>query len=259
MYTYNVLLTCCFSIGTTHDITKKIKRLEETFADLHRRLQSELTEGNGVSTDDFLHSLSMLPVAFRNEYTNSIHELLPSTEMYSQKVNVRLFLHFAPLFVFIDYGLLEHLITKFGSMMLKKDMNVYVAEMKVFMKETTVADVIDLLPGHEILHLSYAKVKAKIGDDPKSCTLQRLNEIRRKVFSKIRLSEFVSWVISMESSGSFVVYWLIPAVIVPDVMVAAGNIDERFCQDQNIQSLSLIEGSHTMSCSSTKVKRRWRE
>ena len=125
------------------------------------------------------------------------------------------------------------------------------------MTETTVADVMDLLPGQEILHLNYAKLKAKIGDDPKSCTLERLDLIRRTVFSKIRLSEFVSWVISMESGGSFVVYWFVPAVIVPDVIKAAGNIDERFCQEQNIQSLSLIEGSHL--CSSTKVRRRLRD
>ena len=193
----------------------------------------------------------MLPMAFRNEYTKSIHELLSSTKKYSQKVNVRLFLHFSPLFVFIDYGLLQHLIAKFGSTRLKKDMNVFAAEMKVFMKETTVADVMDLLPGHEILHLNYAKLKARIGGDPKSCTLEKLNLIRRTLFSEIRLSNLVSWVISIESGGSFVVSWLIPAVTLPDVIVAARNIDDIFCREQNIQSLSLIEGSHL--CSSTKV------
>ena len=51
----------------------QLTRLEDTFADLHHRLQSELTKGNGVSADDFLHSLSMLPMAYRNEYMSSIH------------------------------------------------------------------------------------------------------------------------------------------------------------------------------------------
>ena len=94
-------------------------------------------------------------------------------------------------------------------------MKAYVAEVTVFMRETTVADVMDLLPGHEILHLNYSKVKAKFAGDPKDYMLEKLNKIRRTIFSRVRLSEFISWVISMETTGSFIVYWLIPNLVVP--------------------------------------------
>ena len=222
-------------------VARRMETLEQTFADLHHRLQSELTEGKGVSVGDFLHSLSMLPVAFRSEYENTIHKMLPVVNEYNEKVTVRLFLHFSPLFLFLDFHLLRHLITRFGSSMLKEDMKAYVAEVTVFMRETTVADVMDLLPGHEILHLNYSKVKAKFAGDPKDYTLEKLNKIRRTIFSRVRLSEFISWVISMETTGSFIVYWLIHNSVVPGFLEAAKYFDSVFCKDSDLISLSLIE------------------
>ena len=52
-------------------------------------------------------------------------------------------------------------------------MNLYVKDMKVFMSETTVADLIEHWPGHEVPDLSqkYSKLIMKFKDDPQKYTL----------------------------------------------------------------------------------------
>ena len=69
----------------------------------------------------------MLPIAFRKEYERSIQQLLPSVkESDGQSViTSSVFLPFSPLFVFIDYDLLNHMIMNFGSAELKSEMALY--------------------------------------------------------------------------------------------------------------------------------------
>ena len=54
------------------------------------------------------------------------------------EVNDVFIVHLNPLMSFIDYGLIEYVIKKFGSDVLKQDMRSYCSEIKMFMKETTI-------------------------------------------------------------------------------------------------------------------------
>jgi response regulator of citrate/malate metabolism len=73
----------------------------------------------------------------RKEYESSIAKLFPkmSTET---RVNEIFIVYLNPLTSFLDYGLIEYIVKKFGSDALKKDMRSYCSEMIVFMKETTI-------------------------------------------------------------------------------------------------------------------------
>ena len=144
--------------------------------------------------DALYQALITLPIAFRQEYERSIQQLLPAAkEIDGQSVvTSSVFLLFNPLFAFIDYDLLNHMIKKFGSAELKSEMALYIEDVKIFMRETTVGDLIDHWPGCEVPDLNYAKLKAKFRDDPKTYTLERLNKFRRKFCSQVRdsLSSF---------------------------------------------------------------------
>ena len=163
------------------DVAGRIEKLEERFDDLHQRTLSEVTKSDGVPVVNFFRALTMLPLAFKSQYECEIHstmeEMLPDetegSKSLSSIVTPKLFLQFSPLFVFIDYNLLKHIISKFGSATLKSDMNLYVKDMKVFMSETTVADLIEHWPGHEEPDLSqkYSKLIMKFKDDPQKYTL----------------------------------------------------------------------------------------
>ena len=151
----------------------------------------------GIPVSEFFRTLTMLPIAFRNEYESTIQQKLPAIKDSGDgAVTSGVFLPFSPLFVFIDYDLLNH---KFGSTELKEDMESYIEDMQVFMRETTVGDLIDHWPGYEVSDLNYTKLKAKFNGDPKTYTLERLNKFRRKFCSQVRLSVFILGLISLES------------------------------------------------------------
>ena len=121
----------------------------------------------------------MLPIAFRREYESTIQHIcvLPAVrDINGDSVATSgVFLPFNPLFVFIGYDLLHHIISKFGSPELKNDMALYVKDVQVFMRETKVSDLIEHWPGCEESNLNYTKLKAKFKDNPMTYTLERLN------------------------------------------------------------------------------------
>ena len=223
-------------------MAERISRLEKQFSNLHQSLLFELTEGEGVSVDKFFHALAMLPLAFRREYQDKIHAMLPSIESHSTtKVTTDIFLHYSPLFTFIDYGLLKHLISEFGKERLKEKMAVYVREVEQFKKETTVAEVMDIWPGNTEIHLNYTKLRAKFEGDPRMYTLEKLDKFRRRFCSQLRLSEFIFWLISMERALSFFITWCIPTAVVPELIAGMTLIAERFYLEENILSLSITD------------------
>ena len=229
---------------TAFPVVKWSENLEADFHVLHQRLISEMTKER-VPVKEFYQALTMLPIAFRKEYESPIQHtciLLAVKDIDDDSaVTHGIFLPFNPLFVFIDYNLLNHMISRFGSPELKSDMMVYIEEMQVFMKETTVGDLIDHWPGYEVSDLNYTKLRAKFEDDPKMYTLERLNTFRRRFCSQIRLSEFIFGLISLESAKSFFATWIIPTAVVPELTEAIQQLDEGFFRREHVVVMSVNE------------------
>ena len=225
----------CYSlIGI--DIAKHIDTLQRQFRGLHRRFLSELNERR-VSVDNVLTELTLLPIECCKEYESLIQQKLPMLEE-STRITT-LFNRLNPLFTFIDYGLLQHLISNLGSTELKEDMTSYIDVVQEFMRETTVGDVINHWPGDEESHASFSKLRAKFKDDPKTYTLERLNNFRRKFCSRVRLSEFIFGLISLEPSESFFVTWLIPTVVVTQLSKSVRQVEHSFYESEHILSISV--------------------
>ena len=109
-------------------------------------------------------------------------------------------IHLNPLLSFIDYGLLAHLIRKFGSDSLKKDMHSYENIMKIFKKETTIKDLVNFLPGSQESPPNFSVLKAKIDQDPKDYTLEELDMLRRRFCAQLQLSEILFHLIALDES-----------------------------------------------------------
>ena len=175
---------------------------------------------------------------------HAIQGMLQSTAEESINASVVSAMHFrqlSPLFIFIDYSLLKHIISEFGSSMLNKDMSTYVYDVKMFMKETTVGDLMEYWPGHEVPHLSriYLKLIAKFKGDPQTYTLEKVDRFRRRLCSYVRLSEFVCGLILFEPSELFSAVWIIPTAIAPQLTEAISNIDEAFFQEEYILAVAV--------------------
>ena len=216
--------------------------LEEQFDDLHDRLVTELSEG-GTSVEQILRALTKLPFSFRKQYEDAIQNMLPDLE--TRDIISNLFHRLNPLFTFIDYKLLEHLVSKFGSSELKEDMASYVEKVQLFKKVTTISELIDYWPGLVVQDVDYSRLRAKFDADPRTYTLEKLDYFRRKFFNHLRLSEFVSVSILMllEPANSFVAVWYVPTLVVTELVEAFSQIDSTFFQTEQVLILSLDEST----------------
>ena len=229
----------------TANCKSKIKSLKDQFDILRKELVNELKErSGGKSVTEILNELTMISsLTVKDMYDNRIQAMLSDLE--NIETVDKLFFRLNPLFTFIDYDLLEHLITRLGSPKLKQDMSKYVHDLKEFKKEATVADLFEYedWPGHRIADEDsyFAKFVAKFEGDPNKCTLEELDKFKRLFFSELRLSVSISVFIlkSVEPAMSFYAVWHIPAVIVPYIIEAERHVDSSFYAKEGVVIVSL--------------------
>jgi hypothetical protein len=177
------------------DVGSKIEELEAQFRGLHTCILKELKENKALDIQDILHALTSLPTKLRNEYQKLILDKLPT--LRSENSISELFLHLNPLFSFIDYSLLEYIIKVFGSTSLKDRMKCYCHEVRNFMSQTTVQQLIDYWPHETEIAPNISKMIATIARDPRTCTLVELDAIRRHVCIRARLFDVICAVVSV--------------------------------------------------------------
>ena len=222
------------------DIASKIENLEDQFDSLRTRIMCELSAKPDMTVQTLLDKLSGLPMFLKEEYydpyiKNQIPEMCRETQ-----INNLFIIHLNPLTSFIDYGLIEYVIKKFGSEGLKKDMRSYCSEMIVFMKETTIKQLINRVPGQTEVPPKFSVIEAKIGQNASECTLEELNVIRKRFCSEVQLSKIVCHLVAVVESNSFIVRWLVPSALVDEIIVkSARNVDQSFYQEYKITSLTL--------------------
>ena len=216
------------------DVASKIENLEDQFDNLQTRIINELSTKSGITVHNLLNQLTRLPLSLRREYESSITKRMRRMRTETQ-VNV----HLNPLTSFIDYGLIEYVIKKYGSDALKRDMLSYCSEMVVFMKETTIKQLIDHFPGQTEIPPKFSLIEAKIGDDASKCTLEQLNRLRKRYCSKVKLSDIVFHLVAVVESNSFIVRWIVLSAIIEDIVKSTRNVDQSFYQEYKITSLTL--------------------
>ena len=229
-----------FAIVFPLDVSKRIATLEEQFDCLHDRLVTELSEG-GTSVERVLRALTKLPLTFRKEYESTIQSMIPDLE--KREVIHNLFYRLNPLFTFIDYELLQYLVSKFGSQELKQEMTSYTVKVQLFKKVTTISELIDYWPGIKVPQIDHKGLRAKFEADPKLYTLEKLDYFRNHFYNELRLSQFVSVSILMllEPANSFIAVWFVPTMVVEELIEAIGQIDRAFLEAEQILELSLDE------------------
>ena len=220
------------------DVSDKIEELETQFRDLHTCILDELEASKAFDIQKVLHALTLLPTKLRNEYQKLILDKLAT--LRSEKSISELFLHLNPLFSFLDYSLLEHIIKSFGSTSLKDRMKSYCHEVQNFMNRTTVQQLIDCnWPCEEEIAQNISKMVATIKRNPRTCNLVELDAIRRKICIQARLVDVICAVVSVKNSHSFVVNWSVPSVLAPDMIKLLELADDGFFKENDIHSLSV--------------------
>ena len=215
-----------------------IHDLEHQFRQIHESLLTEL-EDNKVSVPKMLRSLTLLPIEIRIEYKSAITEIFPVLRRESSIGD--LFYHLSPLVDFLGYGLLKYIIDMFGSKVLKKKMVSYSDDVLVFMKKTTVKQLMSVWPGQQEIPPTFSKLRAKIDEDPSAYTLYDLDQLRKRFCSGVKLSDIVLVLIGLETSNSFIAEWLIPSALIPQLIESARELDYGFYLQKRVLKMSVDE------------------
>ena len=200
---------------------------------------SEL-ESKKVPVRKILDSLTSLPIDLRNQYKKKISKKLH--DLRKEEEVSDLFLYINPLVNFIDYGLIKYMIDQHGSNTLKRLMISYSDDVVVFMKKTTVKDLMDLnWPGKQKIPEDFSNLWAKIDDTPTTFTLYELDQLRRRFYSKAKLVNVVSIIVGLDEANSFIVQWLFPSALVPQLIEVAKEIDFAFFLRERILKMVVDE------------------
>ena len=218
-------------------VAKRIKMLEKSFIKLKKSLLAEL-KAKAVTPEVLLEEMTFyLPLGLQKEYGASIREKRSDLEKLGTVSNI--LSELSPHFTILDYSLLEHLIEEFGSEQLKLDMSTYVGEIVVFLGETTIAQLQDHFPGQQELPPHFDRLQMMIDKDPGKCSLQTVNDLRRRFCSETHLSEIVFVLIGIGKANSFIIVFMVPSVLGARLVESVGGMDDSFYQRECIISISL--------------------
>ena len=217
--------------GHKDDTAIALKKFENRFYDLHTRIREELL-ASCMDTSKILNTLTLLPPRLKMVYDKPIREQL--LELKQQKSINELLYYLNPLLSYIDYDLLDHIIEKLGSDELKEDFAAYCSDIQLFMQKTTIQQLIDHLPGQPKVPPNFELLKAKLDKDAKEYSMAELSSLRTRFCAEIKLSEIVFHFIALENSRSFIVFFIVPSVLLPDVIESIRKLDNSFFRRESI-------------------------
>ena len=197
----------------------------------------------------------MLRISIKNKFDSSIGELLPKLSKGESDEVAAHFCNMKPLLPFINCGLLQHLIQTFGDVKLKRDMDAYAHEIDIFMKETTVGEMIINISSEKEPHVNYTLLRVEFNESPNFYPLERLTNFKREFCNKVCQSEFAFGLKLLEPGSSFFASsWLVPSVIISKLKEFTQNrVDQTFYERENVILVSL-EGWNGPELLYTKVK-----
>ena len=219
------------------NILNQMEELDSKFRSLHQALLSEL-ESKKVPVRKLVNSLTLLPIQLRQEYERAISSKLPDLRGEDEAGDVFRY-HLNPLVNFLDYGLIKYVIEQFGSSTLKSMMTTYSGDILVFMKKTTVKQLMDIWPGQQKIPHNFSILRAKLDEDPTTYTLYQLDQLRRRFCGEVKLTEIVLVLIGLETANSFIAEWLIPSVLIPELMESANNLEFGFFLRERILKMTV--------------------
>lgn len=164
----------------------EVQELQEKFEDLQVEIMVEL-DNEHLNLRNFKFKLSSAKHC--PDYFSYLQSVLLSKP--SLKTVDEFFLRIGECWSFLDYGLLDIIIRKFGSENLKHRMKIYASDLGKFRINTKVAPFVRALKMRN-LHprkpkdAVFEKLIETIQENPNSCTLAHLEVLRTQHFDKLR-------------------------------------------------------------------------
>ena len=186
----------------------------------------------------FLSCITCLPVSARTQHRSFIEEKLTNIPPPVTFVNIWTKLNL--YWDFLNYGLLEHVISNFGSAELKQNMQEYVHELSVFKQTTRLCDFIESWPcrDDEPPEDRLKKVVVKMKHEWSQCTIQDVESFKKALVHKFFLPEF-DILLQKAERGCVCVTWLTSPSIATLLQQNLTNIETEFFKKHGIDAVTI--------------------
>ena len=140
---------------------------------------------------------------------------------------------------FLNYGFLEHVINKFGSQDLNRQMQEYVSELSTFKRTTRLCDFIGSWPCRDDgpPEDRLKKVVIKMDHEWSQCTLHDVESFKKALVYKFFLPEF-DIILQKAEMGCVCVTWLTSPSIAT-LLQKQANIDTEFFKKHGIDAVTI--------------------
>jgi len=212
-----------------------VKQFEERFSDLEC-WQYELLADINIEAHRFHAKLMALDVSRKHEHKKFIKSLQikPETTFHDLWVELNDYWNF------LNFELLEHVVSKFGNEDLKREMKSYTHDLQTCRSITRLCDFVDCWPVKEEIpstsDLRTFIVEMKLDWD--HCTLEDLETSKGAITHKFFLPDF-SLLLKKINRGSIVITWLLPAQYVNALREAIQSTSMEFFVEQKIEAISI--------------------
>ena len=187
---------------------EKIAQLHKSYIDLTFRVAEEMNSHN-MPVEKLRGSVVILPPSLQDEYENFVKKLKPDIDK-AKSVNDILYV----VGDYLNYSLLEYLISMYGNSELKKEMTEYVQTIGVFRKETNLmifSEVCKDKPKRD--DGKFPKMITKHTTDWATATLEKVEEYRKEFCWELSLYKFSLKCVAI-ARGCVEITWLVPSFLV---------------------------------------------
>ena len=220
-------------------IKQHVKQLQGRFVHLAYCTYKELVD-KGINVHDVHAWLTALDIFRQHEHQEFIKDHLTNIEKGTHLSN--LWARLGIYWNFLNFDLLEHLVSGFGSEDLKRKMNSYKCDLQSFRKATRICDFINCWPERvePPPERELREFVAKVGYHWENCTLEDLDMLEGVITRKFFLPRFVLQLREIKP-GCITVTWLVAVPFVKALKETIQSSSSEFFMEHKIETI-IIDG-----------------
>ena len=213
-------------------IAERIRTMEIKFA----RLTDKVLEEHNIPLHKLKRCITQLSATNKDQHIPFIRENL--SEIIESKCMEGIFLLLNLYWDFLNYTLLELIVSEFGNNDTKVAMAKYVSELVTFRKATKLSDFITHWRCTGKVPLDMSRLVIKMDKDWSNCTLEDVEQFRRTLTQKLLLASFAV-VLRDAEEGCISFTWLIPSSIVKILSKDIHSSKLNWFKEHHIERLAI--------------------
>ena len=212
-----------------------IRTMEKKFGQLVCKAQCGLVEQK-IPLDTLRECITLLPASIKHQHVAFLETKVKAI-IHCESIQ-EIILQLNLYWDFLNYTLLEHIVTEFGNNNTKAAMAKYVSELAAFRKATKLSDFITHWPCRGKVPPDMSRLVIKMEKDWSNRTLEDVEQFQTTLTQKLLLPSFAVLLRDAEK-GCISFTWLIPSSVMKLLSKDIHNIKLGWFEEHYIEKLAI--------------------